>query len=400
MSDVFISYAREDQGPAERLAKALEAQGWSVWWDRKIPFGKPFDEVIEEALASARCVLVLWSASSIASRWVLEEAHYAYERRILVPVSVDGVAPPIGFRRAQTADLVAWDGQNTFPAFRKLLADVHGVIASGPEAPPSESAEIIGHRREAAKAEREAWSEYTEPRPPPDARTPAQQKRSYFRHQLRLLILSFAIVIAAPTLLIGLAQLLNVGVPAPPEMLPPPDDGGEDVPREPEDSAQTPAPASARLFRDAQEELKRLGYYPGPVDGIWGPLSHAALEDFQREQGLDPKGIVTPAVLERLRQTPSPVSVRRPQPPETATSTASGCIITVDHGLVPLKYEPGMFSADILRIPVGDYPVLSHAWTARAGAKQLWFKIEANGREGWVLGDNWSIANRRGASCP
>ncbi len=46
MSDIFISYARPDRPMAELIARALEAQGWSVWWDRVIPAGKTFDEVI------------------------------------------------------------------------------------------------------------------------------------------------------------------------------------------------------------------------------------------------------------------------------------------------------------------------------------------------------------------
>jgi hypothetical protein len=35
MSDIFISYASEDRSKAEPLAKALEEQGWSVFWDRR-----------------------------------------------------------------------------------------------------------------------------------------------------------------------------------------------------------------------------------------------------------------------------------------------------------------------------------------------------------------------------
>ncbi len=61
MSDIFISYASEDRAKAETLAYALEQQGWSVWWDRTIPAGKSFDEVITEALAGTRCVVALWS---------------------------------------------------------------------------------------------------------------------------------------------------------------------------------------------------------------------------------------------------------------------------------------------------------------------------------------------------
>lgn len=70
MSEIFISYAAEDCGRAEPLAAALREEGWDVWWDREIPLGKPFDEVIELAIAQARCVIVLWSATSVGSEWV------------------------------------------------------------------------------------------------------------------------------------------------------------------------------------------------------------------------------------------------------------------------------------------------------------------------------------------
>jgi len=56
MADIFISYSRKDLSRVRVLADALSAHGWSVGWDRRIPTGRTFDQVIAEALGSARCV--------------------------------------------------------------------------------------------------------------------------------------------------------------------------------------------------------------------------------------------------------------------------------------------------------------------------------------------------------
>jgi hypothetical protein len=74
MSDIFLSYASEDLARIRPLVQFLMQQGWSVWWDRTIPLGKTYDQVIEEALDAARCVVVVWSQGSVASHWVRTEA--------------------------------------------------------------------------------------------------------------------------------------------------------------------------------------------------------------------------------------------------------------------------------------------------------------------------------------
>src|SRR5262245_36318121 len=135
MADIFISYARADRTRAEKLAHALGQHGWSVWWDRFIPPGKTFDEVIEEALSSAKCVIVLWSHDSVKSEWVKAEASDAAQRRILVPILADQVTIPLEFRRIQTARLIDWEN---LPANRGWEELSHAVAAlMGREIVPS-----------------------------------------------------------------------------------------------------------------------------------------------------------------------------------------------------------------------------------------------------------------------
>jgi hypothetical protein len=152
VSDVFISYAAGDESRASELAAVLETKGWTVWWDRHIPPGRTFDEVIEQALTQARCVVVLWSAESVKSRWVRTEASVAAERGTLVPALIEHVAIPLEFRRLQAADLTNWHGDSTDPELQHLIETLDHLIKAGarPHAPPTLKARsapsLIGRR--------------------------------------------------------------------------------------------------------------------------------------------------------------------------------------------------------------------------------------------------------------
>jgi len=128
MSNIFISYAAEDRSSVKVLAQAMEAQGLSVWWDRKIATGMRYHQVIEEALRSAKCVVVVWSRHSVSSDWVRAEAGDGLERNILVPVSIDAASPPLVFRQIQTADLQDWQGDQGAPEFVRLIADISRLL--------------------------------------------------------------------------------------------------------------------------------------------------------------------------------------------------------------------------------------------------------------------------------
>ena len=105
---IFLSYAHDDRVKARRLAAALERCGYTVWWDGLIEGGAQFDRSIREALDAADAVVVLWSQRSVESDWVRDEAAQGRDRRRLVPLSLDGSAPPLGFRQYQMIDI--WAG--------------------------------------------------------------------------------------------------------------------------------------------------------------------------------------------------------------------------------------------------------------------------------------------------
>ena len=129
MADIFISYANEDRETAGHLARALESAGLSVWWDRRIPAGRTWRAVLEEALQGMRCLIVLWSENSLKSPWVLEEAEEARRlEKLLFPVLIEHVAPPVGFRAIQAANLIDWDGSADTPAVPLLIADLKALL--------------------------------------------------------------------------------------------------------------------------------------------------------------------------------------------------------------------------------------------------------------------------------
>jgi TolB-like protein len=128
VTDVFLSYGREDAVTARRFAEAFEREGLTVWWDASLRSGDAFDTAIETALKRAKAVIVLWSKNSVESRWVRAEATLADKRGSLVPVVIGPCDLPIMFQLTHTVDLGHWQGTPEDLAWQALLADVRRFI--------------------------------------------------------------------------------------------------------------------------------------------------------------------------------------------------------------------------------------------------------------------------------
>ena len=117
---LFLSYSHADEAQARRIAAALEQAGYTVWWDKFIEGGATYAKTISAALEAADAVIVMWSASSVESDWVRDEAAQGRDRQRLIPISLDGTRPPLGFGQYQVIKFRSWHGRRESPQFEAL----------------------------------------------------------------------------------------------------------------------------------------------------------------------------------------------------------------------------------------------------------------------------------------
>jgi adenylate cyclase len=139
MADVFVSYARADKARVAPLVAAIEAKGWSVWWDPEISPGQEFDDQIDAEIAAAGAVLVVWTPASVVSRWVRGEAREAAERGILVPVRFEQARLPMDVRAIHTTDLDGWGENAASPQAQEFLRALGTHIARSQASRPAKS---------------------------------------------------------------------------------------------------------------------------------------------------------------------------------------------------------------------------------------------------------------------
>ncbi len=102
----FISYSRQDELFAMRLAKDLKPSGAPVWLDQlDIKPGQRWDDSVEQALSAASRMLVLLSSFSANSENVKDEVALAFdEKKTVIPIICGDCIIPFRLRRMQYID--------------------------------------------------------------------------------------------------------------------------------------------------------------------------------------------------------------------------------------------------------------------------------------------------------
>lgn len=125
MTHILMSYAQADRATVARLVQVLEAQTWTVWWDRRMADEEPLEVFVSEFGGEPLCAIAVWSKRSVRARKLRRLAKEAQRLGILVSVRIDRVPLPAELRsRAQAFDLARWQGEPDHPGLETLLIEV------------------------------------------------------------------------------------------------------------------------------------------------------------------------------------------------------------------------------------------------------------------------------------
>jgi formylglycine-generating enzyme required for sulfatase activity len=237
---VFISYSHKDEALRQKLEahiKALDRAGIATaWHDRQIAAGTEWQEEITRNLAEADIILLLISASFLASPFCWDEemkkALDRHDRGLARVIPV--ILKPCHWQEAPFAKLQAVPREGK--AVTKWSNRDEAFL------------DIVSGIRQAANALRLTAA------PPKPARAAASARTD-------------ATAAAA----------------------------GSDP--------QSPVEAGDPIVREAQMRLTSVGFSTGWADGFLGPRTRSAIEAFQREAGMPVDGVISSALLDRLRST-------------------------------------------------------------------------------------------------
>lgn len=128
MADVCIVYARADASDIPPALEAELSETWSVWWDAKIVAGD-YRKAIEYELATAGCVIPVWSVSARESKTLCDEVQIAIDLGVpIVPIRIHDVKAPLGYGSFQATEIIGWVGEPGREEIGKLKTRIEKVL--------------------------------------------------------------------------------------------------------------------------------------------------------------------------------------------------------------------------------------------------------------------------------
>jgi TIR domain len=137
MADVFVSYSRSNRDQVTGVSDALEASGYSVWWDRRLSPSDDYAMLIETEIDAAPSVVVAWSATARQSLWVRAEANEALDAGKLVQINLDGSRLPLPFTMLHFLDFSRWGGQRSNEPWGELDSRITALLRGEGAAEPA-----------------------------------------------------------------------------------------------------------------------------------------------------------------------------------------------------------------------------------------------------------------------
>lgn len=135
---VFVCYAHREREMVVDLVDWLRSQGFAVWFDENIEAGNRWSEDLARAVDGCAAFLFFMSPRSIASRYCLDEIHFALEcGRPIVPVEVEPVTLTPGLRLSLGGTHRIFMYRMDAEAFRRKLASGISAALAGDHAAPA-----------------------------------------------------------------------------------------------------------------------------------------------------------------------------------------------------------------------------------------------------------------------
>ncbi len=176
MADIFISYSKRHSQLTKELARDLEAEGYTTWWDTSLlPDDTFFPQSIRAEIEAAKAVIVIWAEHSITSPWVYSEAQLANGlgklmqvrdeavewQRVPLPFTAGNI-PPITDRAKIFAALARKQVARSARQLREAEAEAARRAEAERRRKEAEAAKAAAERVEAERgareqARREAW---------------------------------------------------------------------------------------------------------------------------------------------------------------------------------------------------------------------------------------------------